>query len=497
MKKIIVLAALLTGSMLFSQDYDYLGIGLPRLDHADNFYEFDGERFPADFQHTLADVKKSAESGKYKLKETVEKDHTLLELYYLNIMFYSQSFNKKGLPDGPAAMYYGNGQVIQDIPFVKGKALGAGHAYDKDGLLLVETNYKDNKRHGIRRIFSRRGDVTIEGSFVNDEVTDRIKVEERRGLVYYYPPDMKKGTVECYAGTAKVADIPILDKNIYHGAVTEYNGNGLPKKISRYFNGGRQGKTDYYKNDGSLWFSNDYNDGKPVGGYKFLDDNGVALQEGNYNGKGQKTGTWISRNRQGITEKEENYNNTGQLHGMLKNYSNGVLIEETPYAKGRKEGISKSYDRAGVLESERSYTNNDQLYYKGYYPDGTLFTESVTKGGKVFSAVYYEPSGKILHTNKYNDKGMPIGIFKQIAIREGMPKISSETHFDKDGVRIKAIQFGYTPGSYTETYYRKDLPHGPQTNYNSKTNEKKVTYMFDGKTVTEKEFEERSKKQKP
>lgn len=498
MKKIVSVTALLISSIVFSQQYDYVSPNLPRLDHADNFFEFDGERFPEDFPQTLALAKKSVQ-GRLSFKETVEDKHIILKMYYdERIMFCSQSFNKKGIADGPAKLYYGDGQVRQDIPFVKGKALGIGRAYDKDGMLLIETTYKDNKRDGARRVFSRRGDITIEGSFANDMVTERIKVTERKAGVYYYPPDMKKGVVEYFAGTIKLADIPIIDTEVVHGAFTEYFPNGITDRIINYSNGRREGTSQYFKYDGSLLFSNDYHNDNAVGVYKFVERDGVVLQEGHYKQGGLKTGLWISRNSKGGLEKEEHYNDKGQLDGMYKDYFNDSLTEETPYVNGKKEGLSKSYDsKTGRVTAERTYKNDRQILYKGYYENGKLFTETQYKGEKLVSSVYYQPDGKILCTNRYNDKGMPVGVFKNVSQRDNQYSINTETHYDETGAKTKSVVYGYVAGSYTESYYRKDKLHGPQTVYNSKTNEKKVTYFFDGKTVTEKEFTELSKKQKP
>jgi antitoxin component YwqK of YwqJK toxin-antitoxin module len=495
MKKIFALALLCT-ARLFSQDYDYARVDLPRLDRMDNFYEFRDEVLPADLSDKLEDVRRKSSLKYIKLNEVPQGGRTLVQQYYGSTLIMDQSYDKKGLPEGMANLYYANGQVRQEIPFVKGMANGLGKSYDKDGTLMVETTYKNNKRHGLRKMHSRRGQETIEGNFDNDNVTGTIKVADRYGKTYVYPPDLKKGMVTVFENNIKVAEIPIIAEDKVHGEIKEFWNNGKVKSITRYYGGERHGLSEYFKPDGTPLFGNTYSNGKNVGAYTFLALNGTIMQKGQYDDNGQKTGPWVNYDKSGKPEREIEYK-ADKINGLYKSYYNGMLREETSYVMGKKEGLSNSYDgKTGALAGRKRFKNDEMQSYHGYYANGNVFSiYEYTGKEKPTSVKYYDHNLKMIHESKYNENGYPIGEHKLIMMEGNTYRIASVTTYDDNGKRIKLIMYSGTDNtSYMETYFDGETMHGPQTTYNAVTGEKSTKWYFKKKEVTEKEFKELSKK---
>ncbi|WP_294823860.1 hypothetical protein [uncultured Flavobacterium sp.] len=493
MKKILI--ALLFSARLFSQDYDYRHIDLPRLDRMDNFYEFRDEVFPSDVMAKLDDVRRKPGTRDVKLVETVRDNHIVVMHYLGDVAIMAQSFDKKGLADGLTTLYYSNGQIRQELPFVKGVANGLGKAYDRDGTLMVETTYKNNKRHGLRKMHSRGGKEWIEGNFDNDDVIGKIKIVCYE-KTYIYPPDLRKGVVEVFENNIKTAEIPIIDEDEVHGAIREFYNDGKLKSLIRFYDGERHGLTEYFKPDGTLLFSNAYSDGKSVGAYTFASYDGTVLQKGQYDGRGLKTGLWTDFDKYGRPEREIEYKD-GKINGLYKSYNQGMPREETHYVNGTKEGPSKMYAlNTGILEGEKVFKNDETVSYKGYYPDGSLFvTYAYAAKNRPVSMIYYDLQGKVIADSKYNEKGMPVGEHKLIMMNDNGYRIASSTVYDDSGKRIKLTMYsGSDNKNYTETSFDGELMHGPQTIYNAETNEKTTTWYFQRKKVTEKEFKELSKK---
>lgn len=246
----------------------------------------------------------------------------------------------------------------------------------------------------------------------------------------------------------------------------------------------------------TLLFSQEEND-KSEGYHKFT-ERGITV-EGYYTKDEKKTGHWNYKDKAGNLKREENYNENGQLHGEVIDYRKGNVSETIPYVNGKKEGVGKLYHNPDTeaYSHERHYKNDKVVYLKGFYTNGNIHEEHFLEPGTQHYKLYYDQSGKVIHKAVYNIQGLPIGIHKLIFLEGNTYRINHETHYDDKSNHVKTVRFSNPPGSYTESYFRNDKLHGVQTVYNSNTKEKKVTYFFDGNRVTENEFKELSKKQKP
>lgn len=467
-------------------------IDLPDLEKMGNFFKFRDEILPEDLSKKLEDIKKMPTGKSYRLVEEMQDSHIIAKHYKNDKLILSQSFNKKGIPDGMATVYHTNGKLRQEIPYINGMADGVGKAYDDDDFLKAETTYKNNKLHGLRKIHAYRGGG-IEGSFDNGKAVGKITVSDARGVVYYYPPDMKHGIVEIFYKDMKVAEISIIAEEQRDGEQKEFTKDGKLKSIFRFKNGKRHGLTEYYKSDGTVLYSNNYNDGEYIGKYTLKQDDGTTLQDGFYDDAGARTGQWVYYDKSGKPEREMQFKN-GKLNGIYKSYYKGVLAEETNYVNGRKEGASKRYDsNTGALSVDKVYKNDEVESYKSYYPNGKVIETYTAVPGKPSSKKFYDQEGNMIHEAKFNEKGKPIGEHKLIMLDGNSYRINSSTTQDDNGKHIKTVVYS-GPGnkSYTEVSFDGELKHGPRTEYNAVTNEKKVTYYFKDKLVTEQEFKKLS-----
>lgn len=158
----------------------------------------------------------------------------------------------------------------------------------------------------------------IEGDFVKDNATGKMKATTRFGDAFYYPADMKNGIVDVYRENRKVAEIPIAN-GLPHGEQREFREDGTLENIIRFKEGKREGLSEHYKADGTLLIANNYKDGHRIGDYKFVKRNGILLEEGHYDDLGRQDGYW------------------------KRYYEDGKLMEEGSFNGGMEEGMHKQY----------------------------------------------------------------------------------------------------------------------------------------------------------
>ncbi|MFL5754519.1 MAG: toxin-antitoxin system YwqK family antitoxin, partial [Bacteroidia bacterium] len=110
--------------------------------------------------------------------------------------------------------------------------------------------------------------------------------------------------------------------------------------------------------------------------------------------KGLKTITRYTY--QNKVESQESFLND-KLHGIIKKYNNGVLIEETEYKQGLKNGSSKIYDTKGVLKLNSRFINDTLNGVMTKYSElGTvLLKENYSGGYKTGKSEMYYKSGKL------------------------------------------------------------------------------------------------------
>lgn len=150
--------------------------------------------------------------------------------------------------------------------------------------------------------------------------------------------------VESYGSTtgfaqaiAKMGDITTLEGDMLdglkHGSWTEYDNNGIPKTVTTYYMGKKQGLSLTFDGQGYVSVKSNYSDGLLHGEYKVY-------------------------SRKKVTE--ERYYVNDQLEGVVKKYyPNGQIMQEAPYEDGQMQGIAKWYDEQGNLSFAYEYDQGE------------------------------------------------------------------------------------------------------------------------------------------
>ena len=126
-------------------------VNKPDFEEAFNFYKNEFEFNPADLANPLVQIEKEAKENKnlalvYSIRK--QSDNLVKVTLKVNDLLFSGSFYKNGLLHGKKIIYNGKGAVFHEINFEKGKANGTYKIYSDFDELVLETEFKNNLKHG-------------------------------------------------------------------------------------------------------------------------------------------------------------------------------------------------------------------------------------------------------------------------------------------------------------------------------------------------------------
>lgn len=285
----------------------------------------------------------------------------------------------------------GRPTMISSELYVNGKKEGNSMYYYPTGELKLIVFYKDGKKQGLSREFSKDSTVVTVMQYKDDYVIDRERVNRTDD------EGNKQGTFREYYANGQIKKEEHYLDNQLHGYYREFNGRGELVMALRYERGKIVEEIDEdmrelldmkntYDEQGRLIFSGGYKDGVPVGIHRFYDTTGVVENAYLYNELGQKVS-------EGIIDEQ------GRRKGAWTDfYPDGAIRAEGTYTDNEKSGTWTYYFKNGGIEQKGRF---DRGRFMGlwiwYYPNGNKWREeSYFNGREDGTFVEYDPHGKIL-----------------------------------------------------------------------------------------------------
>lgn len=324
---------------------------------------------------------------------------------------------------GYKKFYHPNGTISAEGMMQDGKPVGMWKSYYPDGTLKSEGIRKNNNPDSIWNFYNRQGILTGKISYRDGE---------RNGYSEEY--DFSADTGQVYYLKAK----------------------------ELYLNGKKNGESEYYRPNGVLDRTLEYEDGYKHGKEIFYNDTGLIITIVRYvydnitdseninrvDRHGQKQGVWKSFYPSGQLKESASYLD-GQLHGYKRLYNEkGKLVQTDYYIRGTKQTKEAQ---------QKAETENEPEYIREYYNSGNIKSEGAFINEKPVGVhTYYAPDGKIEYALDFDTTGTKTG--------KGL--------YSQDGKRVGKWQHFYSGGSLkSEGLYQNGLRHGKWTFYfpNSKT----------------------------
>ena len=477
----------------------YFDIRLLETKNFDNFYFSEYEFNPAENAKTLAEIEKTAKENQFPIvRYDISKGsskYAQVTIYVNNKLFSFSKFSN-GLLEGKKIIYHGNGNPFYEMEYVKGKANGSAKIYDEKNQLAFETEYKNNVKEG-KRIFyiNKRGFISIEAIYKNDNIIGDLIITKEYGDVYHYPNDLKNGKVKRFYQNKLVEEYDLVAAEL-HGTAIIYNiGNDKMYAKIPYTFGLKNGIVEYYDRNGELLSKCEYKFGKKIGKHeKYSHDSKLENVE-YYNENGNKTGTWMKYN---YDKKyiETTYNRDGSYKTTTYDNKENIKSISNYNANNSNTGVTQNFNN-GILESEIYKVGHTTKWSKMFYENGSVFSIEAKKGEN-YEREFFDKEGKIIHINQVNDLGKRIGIHKNGYLKNDEMNFYDETHYNENGNKIKWIYF--TSKGKNEYQYRNEQPHGKRTEYDLEGKIIMETYHYESngksKIVSKEEFIKLTKNEK-
>jgi len=287
--------------------------------------------------------------------------------------------------------YYATGEVWYEQTYLDDKINGIRKEYDMKGDLIAEISYVAGKRHGSEKKYDDEG-------YIEETLWENNRIMSKKG---YYPSgalhsvtpylnDKKNGIYKEYSEKGEVVkEIPYLNDK-HHGEEIQYYREGKYegcRNVKKWEEGVVTSYRGYYPS-GKLWFYIPYVEGECKGIGRYYSEEGKILSEFYYTTKGIFSGIQKTYHSNGNTKYELLWEK-GSMVRKKKYYPSGRLKWVVPYDDKKRSGIMKIYDEEGKLIEEQSYKDDKrhgiQKVYKKDNTVNVIFWENdqiVTEGEK-------------------------------------------------------------------------------------------------------------------
>jgi len=277
---------------------------------------------------------------------------------------------------GFSYFYYSDGKIYRIIPYKDGKKDGIVKEFSRDSVIITLTEYrrdfyidrekinrtdKKGRKQGVWKDFYPNDKVKTEANYMDGLLTGYYKEYDIAGKVIKEIKYDKGLEIIDTVSTEK-----IVQKNLYHeNGIVKYNGayrDSVPIGIHRE-----------YSESGEVVKAYEYNDFGKKTGEGIVDKTGLKqgkwrhfFEEGTIQAVGEyknnrKTGEWSYFFPGGNVEQRGVYIH-GKPDGVWKwFYNNGKLLREENFERGMEEGLFVEYSEDGKEITKGEYSEGEKL----------------------------------------------------------------------------------------------------------------------------------------
>ena len=384
----------------------------------------------------------------------------------------------------------GQPTVITKELYVNGKKEGNSYYYYPTGELKFLLYYKDGKKQGISREYTKDSTLITVMEYNNNYVVNRERLNRTD------PTGRKQGTYRDYYENGKIKKEEHYLDNQLHGYYREFNGKGELVMAMRYERGQIMEEIDEdlkelldmkstYDENGRIIFTGGYKEDVPVGIHRFYDTTGAVenaflynelgqkISEGIIDEQGRKKGAWIDFYTSGEVRAKGLYQNNqrssawtfyyrtggieqkgrferGRYQGLWTWYfPNGNVWREERYFNGREDGEFIEYDQVGNILTKGDYISGERegewIYKVGDHQERGNYVIGLREG--IWK--YYFNDGNVKYEGSYSqgnpDKRhkyyYPTGVLKEDQYYELGIREKNWKKYDKEGNLVMTITY--------------------------------------------------------
>ena len=351
--------------------------------------------------------------------------------------------------------YYENGYLYKSITYKASKKNGLSKEFDKNGRIIVITEYNNDYiiyrekinsidkiglKQGVWKTFHPNDKIAIESNYLNDTLSGYYKEFDMNGKII---------KLEKYSFGKLLADSLVSEANPIKW-VEDFYENGKVKFKGGYKDGLPIGLHKEYPQDGAVIIGKEYDENglflgegivdendKKQGSWKYYYETGELKSQGAFKDN-LKTGEWIFYYQDGKIEQRGKYSSDKPSGLWTWFYTNGKIWREENLLKGVEDGSLTEYNKEGTV------------ILKGDYVDGER------------DGVWNFNNGDNTEEGTYQD-GLQNGLWKgmfsngktnyQVNYIQGVPDGKYKLYYENGNIREEGV---YSMGSKEKNWYKYD-----------------------------------------
>jgi len=400
-----------------------------------------------------------------------EKGDTLSKISYL-----------RGKKNGYLVTYgsaAGKNYLLSKELYIDDKKQGVSYYYLPNGLLDKTVCYRDGRRNGLSKIYSKAGVITTIENYQSDFLIDSENINKTD------EQNRKQGVWKEFFLNDVLKIEAHYFNNLLDGDYKEFNMTGSLLVYQRYQNGipvvetavdenKIEIKNTYYIN-GAVKTSGPYKDTIKVGIHRtynqegkisasiIYDDFGLLLSTGIVGKDGDKHGNWTDFYPSGKVKAKGKYKNNKRIDDWQFFYESGTIEQIGAYDNGKMNGEWKWYFDTGKLLRQEKFENGAENGLMVEYDSiGTVITKGTYIDGEKDGQWLYQVGG-VIEEGEYKN-GLKQGTWKHYyaynKVRkfegnffQGQPNGKHTWYFDNGNIQL----FGeYVMGEKERRWYEYD-----------------------------------------
>lgn len=357
-----------------------------------------------------------------------------------------------------------------DTLFVKSKIIVRNASKDT----IEISGFKNGKKDGVQKLLYNNGEIRVIAHYKNGLLNGKVES--------YNQGNKQAVKIENYLA------LPKENRSVLHGLSQTFQNDGSLYESTQYKNGRKNGPYSIYHTNGKLREKSEYKDDLLMGRKMTYNNQGDALSDENFiiiDNPNYIKPSLIKNPELEPIKQIHQPEKLSVLDGKVKYYhGNGLIYQDLNFRKGKKEGLCKEYQQNGNLLSEVVFKDGfEHGAYAYYRADGNLerkgiYYKEITVSNQIYKNVYdgeilnFQANGK-RHSVEHWKNFKRNGVFEKYYYNTGELsqrytmlddlKTGTEERFDKDGTKSYEAHFEIKEvdgkrvslQQRTETYWEK------------------------------------------
>ena len=314
---------------------------------------------------------------------------------------------KAGQLHGPLKTYFNSGKVNNDFNFKEGQFHGPAVSYYASGQVKEEAYYDEGKPQKSYVTYYENGEKAVEKHFENGVLEGAVQEWYDTGQLMathlFYKGNLHANNAPAsiiYYENGKIKESKHAKDGQLDGLFVQYHSNSNRKYQVHYVAGKKEGKEQYFSEEGEVLGGGEYKNGRPINSHTLKFSNGLFERIANFDKESRLVKPVEEFYPSGQLKARYGLDEDGKLDSLfIEWYENEQVKQECFYAHGQMHGHQKEFFASGQMKREAFYDHGkEDGVYQEWLDDGQIVHKAEMKNGQkngVFETWYDNGQPKV------------------------------------------------------------------------------------------------------